>query len=473
MRKKRTEPGVASASRHERRSSHGIAGGRMGDGNSRATASDFKAVERAGEQSGRNGGLDEAAGATRDRFLAGVSHELRTPLTPALFAASLLCAWQDLPEEARKLAFTIKRNLEFEARLIDALLDLVRVTQNVVPLAVENLDLHDVVREAIDACRAPASAKQVRLAVRLVAGRHHIVGDPNRLRQVFWHLVTNAINFTSAGGTVVVASANPAGSLVRLSVRDTGEGMDRSTLEHLFTPFDRHPDPSSSRSGLGLGLAIAERIVTAHAGRIRASSDGHGRGSTFSVELGTVAPETQPSHDRHVGDMGAPPDPVHGVRVLIVEDDADSRAMVAQSLVARGYHVETASSVRSAIERLSEHWDIVLSDIGLPDGTGLEVARHARQLKDAPRKMIAFSGLGSSDDIRASREAGFDIHLVKPIDVDTLLALFQLSEPPRRSDTAPRRRRRSTGRIAPGHPPDDRKSPAHPGDPDRTSSLRT
>jgi PAS domain S-box-containing protein len=385
-------------------------------------------AERARDRAERNAAVASAATASRDRFLATVSHELRTPLTPALFAASRLCACGELPESAKKLARTIKRNIEFEARLIDDLLDLARIDRNMVALKLETVDVHDVVREAAAICRPTAEAKQVHLVLSLGAGRHHVAGDPNRLRQVFWNLLSNAVKFTASGGSIVVASVNLPDSAVRVSIGDTGAGMDPSTLEHLFAPFDRRPNPMDSRSGLGLGLAIARGIVAAHGGQIEASSDGRGRGSMFTVELVAVVPQPHAGHGRRAGDAAAASDVGRGQRVLIVEDDADSRDMVAHLLSHRGYIVEVASSLSGAVEKLGEHWDVVLTDVGLPDGSGLDLARRARELAHVPRRMIAYSGFGSSDDIRASLDAGFDAHVVKPIDMDSLLVM--LGAPP-------------------------------------------
>jgi PAS domain S-box-containing protein len=379
-------------------------------------------AERRMEEAERDAADARTVSAGKDRFLAVVSHELRTPLTPALFAASRLLSWQDLPEQARKLAGTIKRNIEFEARLIDDLLDVARINRNKVNLKLETLDVHDVAREAITVCRSASEAKSVLIAAHLAADVHHVTADRTRLRQVFWNLLNNAIKFTDAGGRITVVSSNAHGDLVRVSVRDTGTGMDTTVLDGLFIPFDRRPVSEGSRAGLGLGLAICKGIISAHGGQIWASSEGPGRGSNFAVELRTVAPPAEATVE-----VSSPPKaPVDGrvspvKRVLVVEDDVDSSEMLGQFLSQRGYLVEVVASVAAALPRLVEHWDILLSDIGLPDGSGLDLARRAREMPHPPHRLIALTGFGSNEDIRASRAAGFDAHVVKPIDIQSLL----------------------------------------------------
>jgi PAS domain S-box-containing protein len=369
--------------------------------------------------------IARAASAAKDQFLAVVSHELRTPLTPALLAAGRLASWDGLPRQARKLAATVKRNIEFEACLIDDLLDVARINRNRFSLSLDTIDVHEVLRDAIAICEPVAQAKGVAVAVHLFAAAHHVTADAVRLRQVFWNLLNNAVKFTDPGGRIIVRSANASEDELTLSVRDSGAGMDRATLENLFAPFDRRAVDQESRMGLGLGLAICKGIVGAHGGQIWAASDGPGRGSTFAVELATVvrpqpegiAPE-EPLAEEDIT-LGAPP-----LRVLVIEDDAESREMLALFLSEEGYEVEVASSLASGLNRLEESWDVVLSDIGLPDGSGLEVARHARLMSQPPQRLIALTGYGSSEDIRASQNAGFDDHIVKPVDLDQLLNIL-------------------------------------------------
>ena len=368
--------------------------------------------------------LARGATAARDQFFAAISHELRTPLTPALIAATQLAASDVMPDDTRRLAATIKRNIEVEAHLIDDLLDIARISRDRVDLRLETIDLHHVIGEALAICAPAAHAKSISMQAGLGAPDHHVRGDSLRLHQVFWNLLNNAIKFTDVAGTIVVRSENVSDTLARISVRDNGAGMDSAFMDTLFSPFERKPaQPGGSRSGLGLGLAICRGIVAAHGGRIWAASEGPGRGATFAVELATTpAPDhsTVNPSPRPVASSIASPVP-SSQRVLIIEDDADSREMLSLFLSHQGFSVEVAASLSSGLRRLGEAWDVVMSDIGLPDGSGLEVARHARGLSQRPQRLIALTGYGSTSDIDASRRAGFDDHLVKPIDLDQLL----------------------------------------------------
>jgi PAS domain S-box-containing protein len=390
-------------------------------------------AERLRDRAERDKQAAESASAAKDRFLARVSHELRTPLTPALVAAGSLVARESLPESARELASTIQRNIQVEARLIDDLLDVARIDRDRLDLQLATIDLHEIAQEAIEICRAVARANSVDVQVRFVADSHHVRGDRDRLRQVFWNLLSNAIKFTEAGGRVAVSTSNADDAMVRFTVRDSGAGMDPETVEDLFAPFHPHRDEHRSRRGLGLGLAICKGIVRAHGGQLWAASDGPGQGSTFAVELETTdeSSEQVEDSDATVESRAAGPDAKataapderrpESSRILIVEDDADSGAMLALFLRSRGYTVEIAPSLAHGLRRLEEGWDVVLSDLGLPDGSGLEVAKRARALPHPPPRLIAFTGYGFDDHVNASREAGFDDHLVKPVDLQTLL----------------------------------------------------
>src|SRR5262245_28572851 len=238
----------------------------------------------------RNSQLARAADAAKDRLIATVSHELRNPLSPALLAASGLTEWPDLPPAVKQMAVVIKRNIEIEARLVDDLLDVARVTRGQLALRFRILDLHRVIGDAVNASTAQALNNRVSVILDLQAERHHANGDEARLRQVFANLLTNAIKFSEAGGAVTVRTMNDADSGICVSVRDHGTGMETEVLETLFSPFERPRPPAQGRSGLGLGLTIAKGIVEGHGGRIWASSDGPGRGALLEVELATVPP---------------------------------------------------------------------------------------------------------------------------------------------------------------------------------------
>jgi PAS domain S-box-containing protein len=379
-------------------------------------------AERRSAQAERDSEIAREASDAKDRFLATVSHELRTPLTPALFAASHLASLQDLPGEVQMLAATIKRNIEFEVHLIDDLLDVARINRDRISLRLDTVDVHDVLREAVGICDAFAEEKHVAVAQHLLAPAHYVSADRARLRQVFWNLLNNAIKFTEPGGSILIRSANVSDDHLRISIRDSGMGMGSKAVETIFAPFDRRSVKRESRGGLGLGLTICKGIIGAHGGQIWAISDGPGRGSTFAIELATVAaPPTDEAESPRSSAATEPPKTPRLHRLLLIEDDVDSGEMLALFLSNHGYEVEIASSFRDAVRRLNDDWDIVLSDIGLPDGSGLDIARRARRVPHPPQRLIALTGYGSTDDIRASREAGFDDHVVKPIDFERLL----------------------------------------------------
>jgi PAS domain S-box-containing protein len=389
-------------------------------------------AERSLEQSELARQLAFDRNAAKDEFLAMVSHELRTPLTPALVAASRLAAAPEIEERFKKLASTIKRNIEFEGSLIDQLLDIARIGRNRLELQLETVDLHQVLRETVNVCLPAAQAKGIDVRLSLRAYDHHVLGDSARLRQVFWNLLGNAVKFTGEGGAVSIESDVAHGKHVRMSVCDNGEGMTPGVLASLFSPLD-HARPirsRSSRGGLGLGLVISQGIVSAHGGTLVAESRGPGQGATFTVELATRAVGAEPVGVNGDGDQrpASSNDESRGAgnrrRVLIVEDDTDTADMLDLFFSQHGFEVHVASSLAAAVKRLDEGWDFVLSDLGLPDGSGLQLGGHVKRLARPPAKLIALTGFGSINDIRASRDAGFAEHLVKPIDLDKLLEML-------------------------------------------------
>lgn len=237
----------------------------------------------------------EAAGRTKDQFLAVLSHELRTPLTPVLMAVSMLQTDKGTPAELRPIVDMIHRNIKVEARLIDDLLDLTRITRNKLEFHREVTDLHFAVRQAVEICRADIDAKPLLFELRLEASRHHVHGDPARLQQVFWNIIKNAVKFTPVRGRIEVTSRNIDADHVRIEVRDTGVGIAPQHLSRIFRPFEQG-DSSRARQfgGLGLGLAISLATIEAHHGRIHAESAGENQGATFTVELETCPPPHVP-----------------------------------------------------------------------------------------------------------------------------------------------------------------------------------
>ena len=361
----------------------------------------------------------ERASEAKSQFLATLSHELRTPLTPVLLTVSLMEMHPGLPEDLREDVATIRRNVELESRLIADLLDLTRITSGKLQLDEQDVDLHAVVRAAIDICQREASA---RLVVELNAGRHRVRGDATRLQQIFWNIVSNAAKFTPPHGLITVRSSDAPGGRVRVEVTDTGAGIDPEVLPKLFNAFEQG-DVRAGRqqAGLGLGLAISRRLAEAHGGTIVAHSEGRGRGATFTVELPAAhapAPEARP--------RGGTPSPAAGrpMHVLVVEDHEPTLMVMSKLLRGLGHQVTSATTVATAAAAARQNgFDLIISDLGLPDGSGLDVMRQVRERYAG--RAIALTGYGMESDIAASREAGFAEHLTKPVDMAALEAAIR------------------------------------------------
>ena len=372
------------------------------------------------------------ASVAKDQFIAVLSHELRTPLTPVLAAASSLVARKDIDPQLRTVAEMIRRNVVTEARLIDDLLDVNRIVRGKLHLHRERVDLHELATEAIGMVRAEAARKFLTLSEGLEASRHWAFADPARTRQVLWNLLRNAVKFTPDHGRVDVRSWNRDGCII-LEVSDSGVGFDPETAPRLFRAFEQN-DSARRFGGLGLGLAIAKGVIDLHGGKIVGTSPGRDQGARFAVEMDSVAapatelpPVTPPEDDaRDVGLAAAVAAPEHDrptpLRILLVEDDPDTGDLLHELLCEAGYQVRMVRTAQAALAAELGDIDLVLSDIGLPDGSGLDVMRSLRARRNL--KGIALSGYGTEADIRASREAGFDVHLTKPIEVDGLLQMI-------------------------------------------------
>jgi PAS domain S-box-containing protein len=364
----------------------------------------------------------------KDRFLAVLSHELRTPLTPVMLATS---AWKDDPslsEPLRKTLAMISRNVGVQAHLIDDLLDMTRITQGKIVLHQEALDLHTVIEDVYDQARSEMAAASLVGSLALHAVQCEVSADPLRLRQIVWNLLKNAIRYTPAGGKITIATADALHGKVQLSITDTGAGFTADTAAKLFEPFQQGPR-STLQGGLGLGLAITKGLVEAHGGEVFASSDGPQRGSCFVVELPATAVPLS-----NVTPVEAPPvDGVAahgGLRILLVEDHEDTAQALAFVLEHEGYTVALAHSVAQAIAASeTRDIDVVVSDLGLPDGSGLDLMRHLRGTRKRMHG-IALTGYGRREDLDETTRAGFEKHLTKPVDVPTLIAAIESLRPP-------------------------------------------
>ena len=364
----------------------------------------------------------EKASKAKDDFLAALSHELRTPLTPALAAANYLASnASKVPSEFVEDLEIIKRNVRLQARLIDDLLDLTRITRGKLQLQLEPVDANAVVRDAIEIANSAILSKKLRVSTELGAEKHHIRADSIRLQQIFWNLINNAVKFTSSGGQIAVRTYNDNAGHFRFEITDNGIGIERERLTSIFTPFEQ-ADPTVSRQfgGLGLGLAISKHLIDLHHGRIEAESRGRSFGATFKITLDTL-PEgaeetsTDSASAKHVAKR---------LRILLVEDHRDTRHALSRLLTHFGHQTSVAESTRRALEMMaSQRFDLVLCDIGLPDGTGYDVISKAKA--EGPIKGVAITGFGTDEDIRRSKEAGFDFHLIKPVDFQELRTVLE------------------------------------------------
>jgi signal transduction histidine kinase len=359
----------------------------------------------------------EAANKAKDRFLAMLGHELRTPLTPVLFASSILSQDPTVPEQIREELKIIAHNVELEARLIDDLLDLTQITQGKLTLTFDTVDAHALIRSALEICSNEITAKKLAIQMDLEAVGNRIRADTVRLQQVFWNLIRNAVKFTPRDGKIALHSNNPQDIWFRLEIIDNGIGIIPDALLRIFDPFEQAG--GAGFGGLGLGLTISKAIVELHGGRIFASSAGPNLGAIFIIELpNVVSCSTECPALRMDVITPAPnlPKTVAALRrILLVDDHPDSVRPMQLFLEAIGYQVTAATSVGSALRiALQEEFDLLVSDIGLPDGSGEDLIR---QLRDRGHKLpsIALSGYGMKVDIERSLAAGFQVHLIKPV----------------------------------------------------------
>jgi PAS domain S-box-containing protein len=362
----------------------------------------------------------EVLNRAKDEFLATVSHELRTPLTAILGWARLLrTSTLDAPTTTRALE-TIERNAKLQAQLIDDLLDISRVVTGKVHLDVRPVDLVSVAQAVLEAFSPAADAKRIRMQATLDPGAGSVLGDAARLQQVVWNLVSNAIKFTPEGGAMeVVLASDP--DRVTLQVRDTGIGISPDFLPHVFDRFSQEEGGTTRRrGGLGLGLSIVRHLVELHGGTVRAESPGEGQGATVTVVLPGLA---GPGPVEVPGPAEAPAVPqaaLGGRRVLLVEDEADTRDLLATALARYGAAVTTAASTAEALELLETlRPDVLVTDIAMPGADGYELIRRLRarstaQGRDVPA--VALTAHARPEDRARALAAGFQAHLAKPVE---------------------------------------------------------
>ncbi|MEY2479540.1 MAG: hypothetical protein QOI04_467 [Verrucomicrobiota bacterium] len=363
----------------------------------------------------------EAANRTKDNFLAMLSHELRTPLTPVLAALDVLKTDPRQSDDAKSAFEMIRRNVELESRLIDDLLDLTRIARNKLQLKIDLLDAHQALLDVVEMFRAEVNARRLHLHVDLRAGAHHVMADPAKFQQIIWNLFKNAIKFTAENGEIAISSSNTSPQVLEISVRDTGIGMEPEIMKRIFSPFEQGDQSFQHRfGGLGLGLAISKSLAHAHGGALIAKSEGRDRGSTFLLTMQTVSPRQRP-----ISPAESAPESAHSaLRILLVDDHQDTCAALERLLARRGHLVATAHTLRAAMETAGRNqFDLLISDIALPDGTGIELMSYLRALSGM--RGVAISGFGMNGDIEKSLQAGFSAHLVKPVNLEKLEAAIE------------------------------------------------
>jgi signal transduction histidine kinase len=376
--------------------------------------------ERTAELRTLNEELAEANRA-KDVFLATLSHELRTPLTPVVGWIKLLRNGTLDASGVAQALDAIERNAWLQSRLIDDLLDTSRIATGKLHFEPQATDLNVTIKGAVDTVLASAGSKKIDLVVRFSPTPIIIKGEPVRLQQIVWNLISNAIKFTEPGGKVTVISET-IGDEARVTVEDTGIGIEPSFLPHVFDRF-RQADGSTSRlhGGLGLGLAIAHALTKLHGGSLKVESQGRGHGARFTLQLKvdkeSHAPIETPKETQHA---------LVGMKVLIVEDSADTLALLKTIFAQEGAEVVTATSADEALAVLkSTIPDIIVSDIGMPDTDGFELLRRIQQMPEvASTPAIAISGYASESDRKQALAVGYRALLAKPVDVDALFDLI-------------------------------------------------
>ncbi|PYK29161.1 MAG: hypothetical protein DME59_00275 [Verrucomicrobia bacterium] len=368
-----------------------------------------------------------AANAAKDQFLAQLSHELRSPLTPVIAMVGELEAEVPDSKPVREALEVVRRNVELEARLIDDLLDITRISKGKLQLSFEPISIHEILRRAYEICRTEIEAKNLEVTFGLRAVHTYVEGDPARLQQVFWNLIKNSVKFTSEKGRISIETLNPAPDKIEVRVSDTGIGIESETIDKIFNAFEQGQTDITRRfGGLGLGLTISKTLIDAHGGHIRVESPGKNQGATFAVELNTVESPIDRDGDGKAQPKDWKPDagvPRHR-RVLLVDDHYDTCLSMKRMLERRGYEITIAHSAEQAVEKVrTQEFDLLISDIGLPDRSGYELMREVRLNKRLPG--IALSGFGSEQDVTQAREAGFAEHLTKPINLERLEKTIQ------------------------------------------------
>jgi signal transduction histidine kinase/CheY-like chemotaxis protein len=367
------------------------------------------------------------ANAAKDQFLALLSHELRSPLSPVIAMVGELEA--ELPDSkpVREALEVVRRNVELEARLIDDLLDVTRIAKGKLQLSFETICVHQLLQRAYEICQEEIAAKNLEAEFHLRAAQTHVEGDPARLQQVFWNLIKNSVKFTPEKGRITIETLNPGPDKIEVRVIDTGIGIEPEKINKIFNAFEQGQTDITRRfGGLGLGLAISKALIDAHGGKIRVESPGKDQGAIFSLELNTVVTPAGTDGERQAQPVGPERELTVAKhrRVLLVDDHHDTCIGMKRMLERRGYEITVAHSADQAAEKVrTQEFDLLISDIGLPDRSGYELMREVRLNKNLPG--IALSGFGTEQDVNQARAAGFSEHLTKPINFERLEKTIQ------------------------------------------------
>jgi len=376
-------------------------------------------LEAARQSAERAKAVAEQASRAKDHFLAVLSHELRTPLTPVMMGLSMLQKRSDLATDVRETLDIVHRHVDMEARLIDDLLDITRIAHGKIELQKQRVQLCTVIQRTVEVCKPDIDARGLHFDVDLgPAEAYWVEADVARLQQVFWNLLKNAVKFTPYDGCVGVR-CKPNGKDVVVEVNDSGIGIEPEALSRVFNSFEQAERLITRQfGGLGLGLAISRALVEMHGGTIYARSEGRDKGATFCVHLPLAKPLGQHEEIPLVVD---PNRATRSLRILLVEDHSATAKMMQLVLTSAGHTVEMAGDVATALELAGQHsFDLLVSDLGLPDGDGHALMRQLRQYGHR-FPGIALSGYGQAEDIQRSLDAGFAAHLTKPASRESVI----------------------------------------------------
>jgi PAS domain S-box-containing protein len=362
----------------------------------------------------------ELASKFKDQFIAMVSHELRTPLTPVVMSLAALELDPNLPDDLQDEVAMLRRNVGIETKLIDDLLDVTSIANGKFLLEVKPTSVHALIRAVAEIVGADARVRSQTLTLDLAATNDSVNGDPVRLHQVFWNILKNALKFTAGDGEISIRTMNPTSTTIEIEVKDGGVGISATALPHIFAAFEQADQNINRRhGGLGIGLTICKAIVDLHGGTILAESAGAGKGSRFRVELPTTREiETSVTIPNKIKKTES------AIHVLLVDDHEDTIRVLRRLLQSVGYSVATAGSATAALNYVASHdFDVLVSDLGLPDRSGHDLVRQIKKMREMPA--VAISGFGAASDIQESLAAGFCAHLTKPLDFQILHTTIQ------------------------------------------------